>query len=85
MISDQDKRLREAHGLPGPRAIRALCRRHLLKNFTLKFSRSLGPLFWKIVRARTISSFEQVMAALKAIKPEAEDWRRAIVRLSLFL
>lgn len=84
MISDQDKRLCEACELPGPRATRALCCRHRLENFRVKLSRSLGPLFWKIARARTVSSFEQVMTALKAIKPEAEDWQWTIVSLSLF-
>lgn len=58
LVSDRDKGLLEAEVVFGSQVIKAFCCHHLKENFTAKFGRSLGPLFWQAARMRTTSSFE---------------------------
>jgi len=50
-MTDRDKGLSTAIVIYGPQVTPAYCCFHLKENFTTKFGRGLGDLFWKIARA----------------------------------
>lgn len=76
LVSDRDKGLVEAEVVLGSQVTRACCCHHLKENFTVKFGRSLGPLFWQAARARTTSSFEAALGKIGEVKKDAETYLR---------
>lgn len=76
LVSDRDKGLLEAEVVFGSQVIKAFCCHHLKENFTAKFGRSLGPLFWQAARVRTTSSFEAKLAKIGEVKKDAEAYLR---------
>jgi hypothetical protein len=47
---------------------------HLKDNFTTKFSRTLKPIFWLIVKAVSISRFNALIKQLRAVNNDAADY-----------
>jgi transposase-like protein len=78
-ISDRDKGIDAAEVYLGTKIVRAFCCRHLEQNFVTKFRSKLKSFFWSAARAKTTYIFEKVMAEIKAVNPEAEQYLRSIV------
>jgi transposase-like protein len=85
-ISDRDKGLGAADDELGENIIRAICAQHLKDNFTIKFSRTLKPLFWRIARGNSVARFNAIIEELRVVNPLAaqhllnaqpEMWARA--------
>jgi hypothetical protein len=73
-ISDRDKGLGAADDELGENIIRAICAQHLKDNFTIKFSRTLKPLFWRIARANSVARFDAIMEELRVVNPLAAQY-----------
>jgi len=63
-ISDRDKGLAAADSELGEEIIQAICAYHLMDNFTVKFSRTLKPLFWSICCANLVARFDALIEEL---------------------
>ena len=73
-ISDRDKGLGAADDELGGNILRAVCAQHLKDNFTTRFSRTLKPLFWKIVRANSVARFDGLIQQLREVNPLAAQY-----------
>ena len=73
-ISDRDKGMAAADDELGDRVLRAVCAQHLKENFTTKYSRTLKPLFWRIVRANSVARFKAIIDELRAINAPAAQY-----------
>jgi hypothetical protein len=54
--------------------IRAICAHHLMNNFTVKFSRTLKPLFWRLCRAKSVTRFDALIEELRELNAEAATY-----------
>ena len=70
-ISDYNKGLGAANNKLRDSIIQANCAYHLMDNFTTKFSRTLKPLFWKIIRANLKARFKSLIDKLCEINSAA--------------
>ena len=73
-ISDRDKGLVAADDELGENILRAVCAQHLKDNFTTRFSRTLKPLFWRIVRANSVARFDALIEELRKANPLAAQY-----------
>jgi hypothetical protein len=74
LISDRDKGIAAAEEELGQYIIWAVCCHHLKDNFTIKFSRTLKPLFWSIVNTNSISRFDALILKLCEANNNAADY-----------
>jgi hypothetical protein len=68
-ILDRDKGLNATNDKLGQNIIRAICAQHLKENFTTKYSCTLKPLFWRIIRANLIARFNGAIKELRLVNP----------------
>jgi hypothetical protein len=68
-ISDRDKGLRAADNELGENILRAVYTQHLKDNFTTRYSRTLRPLFWRIIRANSVARFDALIDELRKVNP----------------
>jgi hypothetical protein len=73
-ISDRDKGLRAVDDELGENILRAVCVQHLKDNFTTRFSCTLKPLFWRIVRVNSVARFDSVIEELQKVNPLAAQY-----------